>query len=116
MGRMIQILVFCAGLVIFFMFSISFAGETLDFRSKENPMPPKAIEEVLKGHTKELMSIPGVVGTGQGVCDDHPCIKVLVVKETPEVDQKIRRILEGYPVLIVETGEVRALPERKTDN
>ncbi|GAG26256.1 unnamed protein product, partial [marine sediment metagenome] len=28
----------------------------------EKPMPSKTIQEVLGTHTKELMSIPGVVG------------------------------------------------------
>lgn len=77
-------------------------------------MPAKAIEKVLKEHTKELMSIPGVVGTGQSLCDDKPCIKVYVIQETPELEQKIPRILEGYPVVIKETGEIRALPKSKT--
>jgi len=78
-------------------------------------MPAKAIEEVLKEHTQELMGLPGVVGTGQGLCDGQPCIKVFVVKETPELDQKIPRTFEGYPVWIEETGEIRALPKDKTD-
>jgi hypothetical protein len=112
---MIKISLLGASFVIPFLFSISWASEKLDFRSKGNPMPAKAIEGVLKEYTKELMSIPGVVGTGQGLCDDKPCIKVLIVKDTPEVDQKIPRMLEGYPVVIEETGKIRALPESKTD-
>jgi hypothetical protein len=112
---MIKIYALCASFIIPFLFSISSASEKLDFRSKRNPMPAKAIERVLKEYTKELMSIAGVVGTGQGPCDDKPCIKVFVVKETPEVEQKIPRMLEGYPVVIEETGEIRALPKSKTD-
>ncbi len=115
MGRMIKISVLCASFVIPFLFSISCASEKIDFRSEGNPTPAKAIEAVLKERTVELMSIPGVVGTGQGLCYDKPCIKVFVVKETPEVDQKIPRMLEGYPVVIEETGEIRALPKSKTD-
>lgn len=76
-------------------------------------MPAKTIEEVLKDHTKELMSVPGVVGTALGLCDDTPCIKVYVVKKTSELDQKIPDILEGYPVMIEETGEIRPLPENQ---
>lgn len=76
-------------------------------------MPAKTIEEVLKEHTKELMSVPGVVGTALGLCDDTPCIKVYVAKKTSELDQKIPDILEGYPVMIEETGEIRALPENQ---
>jgi hypothetical protein len=114
-GRMIKISVLYAGFVIPFLFSVSCASEKPNFRTGRNSTPEKAIEAVLKERTKELMSIPGVVGTGQGLCDDKPCIKVLVVKETPEVDQKIPRMLEGYPVVIEETGKIRARPNNKTD-
>ncbi len=78
-------------------------------------MPAEAIEEVLNEYTEELMGLPGVVGTGRGLCDDKPCLKVFVIKETPEIDQKIPRTLDGYPVVIEETGEIRALPKTKTD-
>jgi hypothetical protein len=66
------------------------------------------IPEVLKERTGALMSIQGVVGTGQGLCDGRPCIKVYVVKKTPEVEQKIRSILEPYPFSIQESGRFRS--------
>ncbi len=115
MGRRIKIPVLCASSVIPFLFSISCASDEPEFRSKGNPTPKKEIEAVLKERAKELMSIPGVVGTGQGLCDDKPYIKVFIAKETQEVDQKIPRKLEGYPVVIEETGKIRALPQSKTD-
>ena len=74
-------------------------------------MAEKAIQEVLKKHTAELMSLPGVVGTAQGLCDGKPCIKVFIIEKTPELNRKIPETLEGYPVMIEETGEIRALPE-----
>ena len=66
------------------------------------------IEEVLKKYTDNLMSISGVVGTGQSLCDGKSCIKVFVVKKTQELVGKIPEKLEGYPVKIKETGEFRA--------
>jgi len=69
------------------------------------------IEEVLKEQTKEWMLIPGVVGTGLGLCDKKPCIKVFVIERTPELNQKIPRTIEGYPVVMEETGVIRALPK-----
>ena len=69
------------------------------------------IEEVLKKFTDNLMAISGVVGTGQGLCDGEPCIKVFLIKKTPELEEKIPRELEGYKVKIEETGKVRAYPE-----
>ena len=74
-------------------------------------MPARTIEDVLKEHTNELMSISGVVGTGQGLCDGEPCIKVFVIKKTTELLKKIPHNLEGYPVKVEETGPIRALPK-----
>ena len=56
------------------------------------------------------MTIPGVVGVGEGLFEKKPCLKVFVVKRTPEIEQKIPKTFGDYPVLIEETGEVRALP------
>ncbi len=77
----------------------------------EETMPSQTLEEVLKEHTENLMSIPGVVGTAEGLCNSNPCIKVFVTKITPELEQKILNILEGYPVEVEETGEFEAFPE-----
>ncbi len=79
----------------------------------EKGMPAKPIEQVLSEHTDDLMSIPGVIGTAQGLRDNKPCIMVLVIKKTPELNQKIPGVLEGYPVVVEETGEIRALPEER---
>ncbi len=72
-------------------------------------MPKKTIEAVLKEHTGRLMSLPGVVGTAQGLCEGKPCIKVYVEKKTPDLVKQIPSTLEGYEVIIQETGEIRAL-------
>jgi hypothetical protein len=75
-------------------------------------MPPD-IGEVLKRHTPALLSIDGVVGTGEGEQDGAPCILVLVKRRTPELERAIPSSLEGYPVRIQAVGEVRALDRRK---
>lgn len=74
-------------------------------------MSGRTIEEVLKAHTGELMSLPGVVGTAQGLCANQPCIKVYVEKMGAGTGEKIPDSIEGYPVEIEETGMFRALPE-----
>ena len=71
----------------------------------------KTIETVLKEQTDKLMSLPGVVGTAQGLCDDKPCIKVYVAELTAELEKKIPKKVEGYVVDIEVTGEFRALPK-----
>jgi hypothetical protein len=74
-------------------------------------MPSKALLEVLKEHTSELMSIPGVVGVAQGLCDKKPCIKVFVVEMTSALDKKIPKNLNGYSVGVEETGKITARSE-----
>ncbi len=86
------------------------AGQRGNDRSGEEGMPEKSIEEVLKRYTPELMSKPGVVGTSQGLCDGQPCIKVFAAENTGDLQQEIPNTLEGYPVVIEETGRFRALP------
>ncbi len=76
-------------------------------------MTESRLADVLKEHTKELMALPGVVGTALGLCDHQPCIKVYVVQRTPALDQKILDRLTGYPVQIEETGRIEALPENQ---
>jgi hypothetical protein len=76
-------------------------------------MTEKAIGQVLRGRTNDLMSLPGVVGTGQGLCDGRPCIKVYVVKKTPALEQEIHRLLDPCPLSIEETGRFRSLPSKK---
>ncbi|OGP83487.1 MAG: hypothetical protein A2V87_00295 [Deltaproteobacteria bacterium RBG_16_58_17] len=61
------------------------------------------------------MTIPGVVGTAEGRCEGKPCIKVFVIKKTSDLDEKIPKNLDGYAVIIEETGEIKALRREKTD-
>ena len=68
----------------------------------------KTIEAVLKKHTDEWMSIPGVIGTAIGSLEGKKVIKILVLKETRELKKKIPEAVEGYRVILEETGEIRA--------
>ena len=71
------------------------------------------VNEVMEAHVAKLMALPGVVGVFIGTLDNGtPCIKVMVVKVSPELEKQIPRDLEGHPVLIVETGEIRPLSEK----
>ena len=74
----------------------------------EKPMQDKTIEAVLKEYTDRLMSLQGVVGTAQSECAGKPCIKVYVSKKTPDLLGQIPSDIEGFPVAIEETGEIRA--------
>lgn len=71
-------------------------------------IPGESIKEVLKRHTEKLMSIQGVIGTGEGRENGTPCIRVFVSKLTPELREKIPDRLDGYPVSLKETGMFRS--------
>lgn len=84
------------------------AKEKAVITDKPEQSKATAIEMVLKRHNDMLLSLPGVVGTAIGTCEGNPCIRVLVVKKTPELLTKIPDTLEGFQVVTVETGEIRA--------
>ena len=100
-------------LMLLFIICLRFGAQFIEGNEIENDMPSKSISEVLKEHTDELMSIPGVAGTAQGLCDNKPCIKVYVVKRSLELEQKIPKKIEGFVVDVEETGEFHALPENQ---
>ena len=106
-----KLIIYSLGIIVLASSVVGCANKTVGNHQGENTMPPKPIEEVLKEHTDELMAIPGVVGTAQGLCDGNPCIKVYVVKKTRELQETIPTTLEGYPVSIQETGEIKALDD-----
>ncbi len=65
----------------------------------------------METHTAELMSIPGVTGVAVGLTrQQQPCILVLVTRETRELRKKIPANIEGHPVEIMVTGEIRGMP------
>ena len=72
-------------------------------------MEKRTFSDVLKEHTRSLMSIPGVVGTSEGKYAGKPCIRVLVIRKTPQLTKKIPSAIEGYAVIVQETGRIRAL-------
>ncbi|MDZ7859183.1 MAG: hypothetical protein U5O15_00705 [Candidatus Krumholzibacteriota bacterium] len=74
-------------------------------------MSHEPIKEVLKRHTEKLISIPGVVGTGEGRKDGSPCITIFVTRLTPELQDKIPQQLDGFPVSIKESGMFRSFSQ-----
>ena len=76
-------------------------------------MQARTIEEVLNRHTQQLMSIAGVVGLAQSFNDDKPCIKVYVVGKTPELERQIPGVIHGFPVVVEQTGQIKALPGKQ---
>jgi len=89
----------------------SYKGPVIEGEGNQD-MSQLKIEDVLKEHTDELMSLPGVVGTGQGLCDGNPCIKIFVMELTPELEEKIPKSINGYKVVVEATGQFQAFPEK----
>ena len=75
-------------------------------------MPAKTIEQVQEEHTDEWMAIEGVEGTAIGLSEGKPCIKVLTSSAAEQIRAKIPSVVEGYPVVIEQTGVFRALDEQ----
>jgi hypothetical protein len=75
-------------------------------------MPERPIADVLAAHTPELMALPGVVGTYQGAqSDGTPAIVVMLAGRDAGLERRIPRTLEGWPVVLEVTGEIRAMPD-----
>jgi hypothetical protein len=76
---------------------------------KGRTMPEKTIEQVQEEHTDKWMAIDGVEGTAIGLYEGKPCIKIFTSSKPQEIRDKIPPTIEGYPVIIEETGAFRAL-------
>lgn len=97
---------------IVFSFVIQAAVTCTNVDQSGEAMPKKDINAVMEAHTKSLMEIPGVVGVAIGELEDKtPCILVLVIEQSPELDAKLPKTLEGHPVQILETGEIKPLSD-----
>jgi hypothetical protein len=70
-------------------------------------MPSKSIDDVLAAHRTSLRSVRGVTGVEKGEFDGKPCIKVTTDKRTRKLMKQIPKSLDGFIVLIEETGEFR---------
>ena len=89
-----------------------YLGDSPAVAGQEPQMPRRTIEQVQETYQNRWMRLAGVVGVGIGALDGKPVLKVLVVKKTPELEQKIPPQVEGYPVVLEETGTIRALPQK----
>ena len=81
---------------------------------KESETVTKAdITIVMNAHAQELMAIPGVTGVAIGELDDKsPCILVLIREESDEISQSVPKTLEGYPVRLFVSGEIKPMDAR----
>lgn len=92
-------------LVIVLMMNACNSGE-----GDKETVPNREINAVMDDHVKELMAISGVVGVAVGALDNGtPYIMVLVVEETSTINKEVPSVLEGHPVRVVVSGEIRPM-------
>lgn len=82
----------------------------------ENPnaMPARDLDTVIKESAPSVLAVPGVEGLYGSVDENgEPCIKVTVIRDTPELRRSLPETLGGYPVVVVETGPIRPMGEEQ---
>ena len=88
-------------------------GGCLDRREsmEKSSGPTRPIADVLADHAPSLMAMQGVVAVGQGALPDGtPCIRVFLKSHDRDLERRIPSRIEGHPVDVKETGEIRAMP------
>ena len=82
-------------------------------RSEPSPdehVPRPTIQEVQEAHTPEWMQLPGVVGTGIGLCEGEPCIRIFLSEPSPETEAAIGERVAGYRIDFEVTGRFTPRP------
>jgi hypothetical protein len=100
-------------LVVFSLILVAGCHPPSQSAMKSDPLR-RDVNAVLRDHDDELLAIPGVVGVYVGLLTDGktPCLKVMVARRTPELKQRIPKLLEGYTVVVEETGVIRPLEDK----
>ena len=75
-------------------------------QQEQTAMSSPSLEEVLDAHKDSLMAVRGVVGVGQALCDDTPCIRIYASRQTPEIDEQVPDSIQGYAVDVEVTGPI----------
>jgi hypothetical protein len=96
--------------------SLTFCAEQKEPPTKQDTTKSKktkmTITEVLTKYTDTWMSVPGVIGTGEGKADGKPSVVVFVDHKSDTIEKKIPKTIEGYKVVIEVTGTIEALPQQ----
>jgi hypothetical protein len=105
----------CIAIVLLSMNAFSATGGLIgwlyyDGEAEEGSrMAERTIAEVLKDNTDDWMAIPGVEGTAIGLFEDKPCIKIFSSRPAEQLRPRIPSAVEGYVIIIEETGTFRPL-------
>jgi len=76
-------------------------------QERDSTTVKNAVTAILESHTMEWMTIPGVVGTAEGVHRGKPCVLILVEKKTPKLQKTFPDRLNGIQLVLKEVGKVK---------
>jgi hypothetical protein len=89
------------------IFCVIFSGNMI----AQTPSPQPDINAVLAAHDRELLALKNVTGVYVGVLEgsNRPCLTVMLKEPSPETERALPRELEGFPVVVKVSGEIRPL-------
>lgn len=68
------------------------------------------IKTVMEAHAGVLMAVRGVTGVAIGETEDgDPCILILISVSEEEFGGRVPETLEGHPVRLRESGDIRPM-------
>ena len=72
--------------------------------------PAKPINLVIAEHAPRLMQLPGVVAVAEGALPNgRPCVRIWLTGLDEAARARFPKTLEGYDVLLEESGPIRAM-------
>lgn len=74
-----------------------------------DPGSSRSLTAVLEAHTEALMSIDGVIGLAEGEFAGEPAVVVLTAGLTRRDRERIPPRVDGYIVVVRETGTFEAM-------
>lgn len=77
---------------------------------REETVAKPDITTVVDNHAPELIEVPGVTAVAVGALPSgEPCVRVYVKKLTDEMRAKLPTTLDGWPVDVTESGEIKPM-------
>ncbi len=77
---------------------------------QEETVDKPDIMAVVDAHAPELIKVPGVTAIAVGALDSgEPCVRIYVDKLTDALRAKLPTTLDGWPVDVEESGEIKPL-------
>lgn len=74
------------------------------------PVPTMTAAEAISKHAPELMAMPGVVGVAETADErGRPVLVIMLRERSPQLERRLPKRLEGYPVKLEVTGAIRPL-------